>query len=104
MLDYKEFRELVAKIVSDLNPYFELNSDCVKVWHTDKMLIQNVMIGCDQVKKLGFNVIVYNTVVPLKSEISKNTGINILDGNDLILLAIKYDELLKNESLIKYNY
>lgn len=102
MLDNKKFRELVTKIVSDLNPYFELNSECVKVWHTDNMLISNVMIGCEHVKSLGFNVIVYNTIIPLKKEISEKTGLNILDGNDLILLCLKYDELLKYEVLIYY--
>lgn len=104
MLDYKEFRELVVKIVSDLDPYFELDSECVKVWHSDKMLIQNVMIGCEQVKKLGFNTIVYNVVVPLKIEISERTGLNIFDGNDLILLSLGNQELLNHEGIIKHTY
>ena len=99
-----KFRELVAKLISDSNQYLELNSECVKVWHTDKMLIQNVMIGCDQVKKLGFNTIVYNVVVPLKKEISERTGINIFDGDDLILLAIRNQELLNHEGIIKHTY
>lgn len=104
MLDDKEFRELVAVLVADSNPYLKLNSDCVKMWRSDKISIQIVLIGCRYVKQLGFNTVVYNTVVPFKKEISEREGVNILDANDLVHFCFIDEELLKYENLIKYTY
>lgn len=105
MLDDKEFRELVAKLVSDSDTNLELNPDCVKVWRIiDNLPIQVVLMGCRHVKSIGFNTVVYNTIVPFKKEISEREGINILDGNDLILFCFRDEELLRYERIIKYTY
>jgi hypothetical protein len=75
----------------------------VKVWRrTDRMSIDDILRGCRFVKSLDFNTIVYNCIVPLKEKISIETGIHIVDGNDLIVMCIRNEELLKYEGLIYY--
>lgn len=95
-----EFKKVVTRL---LNTSYNLNEDCVKVWGRDEMLYNDVIRGCDHVKELGYDTIVYNNIVPLKSKISEELGINILDGNDLIQLFTRNHELDEFEDLIRYN-
>lgn len=97
-----DFRKVVVDIFKKW-PHRKLNEQCVKVWRTDRMNLCDILRGCNFVKSLGFNTIVYNCIVPLKEKISVETGIHIVDGNDLIVMCIRNDELLKFEGLIRYN-
>lgn len=92
----KEFSKIISNI-------FNIDERCVKVWRTDKMNINDVLIGINFVKSIGQNTIIYNTIVPFKERLSEEQGITILDGDDLILKCFSNNELLKFEGLIKYN-
>lgn len=89
-----------AKIVSKI---FNIDESCVKVWGRDRMLLDDVKRGCDYVKSIGENTIVYNNIVPLKERLSAELGVRIIDGDDLISLCIKHDDLCSYSGLIRYS-
>jgi len=98
--EHEKFKKIVFNIFKDL---YKIDETCVKIWQADHMSIYDVFIGCDYVKRIGCDTIIYNNIVPFKEKLSKETGITILDGNDLILKCIRNDKLLKFEGMIHYN-
>lgn len=93
-------REDIKPLIIDLlkKEGFDIVEDNIKIWNTQKMIINNVLIACEYIKYNRLNpILVYTNKVPLKEHLEKTQGIKIFDIEDLQILSIKH-----NSKLIKY--
>jgi hypothetical protein len=71
---------------------YDISDDIIKVWNRPTMMIGDVIIGCNYVKRVGSDIVVYTNSVPNKEYIESNEKVKIFDNEDLLKLSLKYHQ------------